>query len=286
MRGIFKFKDGEFSLGGRSKIMGILNVTPDSFSDGAEFLAPDKALEHAESMIRDGAEIIDVGGESSRPGAGAVPSELEISRVIPVIQCIRKKFPSIAISIDTTKSGVAKAALDAGANIINDISGLKKSPGMASLAAEYGAGLVIMHMRGKPSDMQSMTDYGELIPEIIQFLGDAASSAVSCGVSPSSIAIDPGIGFSKNFQQNLEIMRNIESFKSLGYPLLVGPSRKSFVGRVLGRENPRDRLFGTAGAIAWLAMKKIEFLRVHDVQEMLDVVKMIDAISSDHAAVG
>ena len=275
---IFKFKNKEL-ICDKTRLMGILNVTPDSFSDGSQYFEPEKAVDHAVEMHEAGAEIIDIGGESTRPGAPEISTKEETKRVIPVLTKLKHLNPEMVISIDTTKSEVAEAALKEGADIINDISGLQYDPEIAKLAVKYNAGLVLMHMRGTPKTMNSLRDYDDLICEIRKFLETAAEQAVAAGVPRENIMIDPGIGFAKDPGQNIEIMRKIESFTTLEYPLLVGPSRKSFIGEILRKNDPRKRIWGTAGAVAWLAMKKVDFIRVHDVKEMQDVIKVVQAIA-------
>lgn len=274
---LFKFKNKQFECGQTTRLMGILNVTPDSFSDGSEYTDTQCAVEHAFEMHANGAEIIDVGGESTRPGAPEVSVEEEIKRVIPVLAKIKSNHPEIVLSIDTTKSEVAEAALKEGADILNDISGLQLDSKIADLAAEYNAGLILMHMRGTPANMKTLCDYENLIEEIKQFLSTAANQANQAGVPKENIMLDPGLGFAKNPSQNIGIMQKIADFANLGYPLLVGPSRKSFIGEILDEPDPKKRIWGTAGAIAWLAMRKIAFVRIHDVKEMNDVVKVIQA---------
>ena len=274
----FKFRDRDFELGDKTHIVGILNVTPDSFSDGSLYLSPEKAVKHAIEMLDNGADIIDIGGESTRPGSKPVSTDEEISRVVPVIAELRKKRPLSVISVDTCKSEVAEEALKAGTDIINDIGGLRDSRKMAEVAAKSGAGLILMHMRGTPETMQSLTEYGNLISDIISSLENSIKMAESAGIEGDHIVIDPGIGFAKTTGQNLEILKNMDKFVELGYPLLLGPSRKSFIGTVLDRKEPAERIFGTAGVVAWLAMKSVDFVRVHDVREMSDVLKIIESI--------
>jgi dihydropteroate synthase len=274
----FKFKNREFECGKTSRLMGILNVTPDSFSDGSQFTDPQKAVDHALEMHEAGADIIDVGGESTRPGAPEVSVEEEIKRVIPIFTKLKAIKPEIVISIDTTKSEVAEAALSEGADIINDISGLQYDSEIAKSAAKYNAGLILMHMRGTPATMKSLCEYDNLICEIRNFLDNVAKKAVAAGVPRENIMLDPGIGFAKNTEQNIEIMREIEFFSKTGFPVLVGPSRKSFIGDILNRVDPRERIWGTAGAVAWLAMKKVAFIRVHDVKKMKDVIRVIQTV--------
>ena len=275
----FKFKNREFECGKSSRLMGILNVTPDSFSDGSQFLDSEQAIDHALAMHEAGADIIDIGGESTRPGAPEVSLEEEIKRVIPILTKLKSLKPEIVVSIDTTKSGLAEIALKEGADIINDISGLQNDPEIANYAAKHNAGLILMHMRGTPATMNSLRDYDYLICEIRNFLENAAEKAIAAGVPQENIMLDPGIGFAKDSEQNIQIIREIDSFAVTGYPLLAGPSRKSFIGDILDEGDPDKRVWGTAGAIAWLAMKKVDFIRVHDVKEMHDVIAVIQALA-------
>lgn len=258
--------------------MGILNVTPDSFSDGAEYFDAGLALEHAVRMLEEGADIIDIGGESSRPGAGSVPLEEERRRILPVVSSLRKIRPDAIISVDTVKSGLADEALSAGADIINDISGLQNSPNMAEIAAAHHAGLILMHMRGTPENMQDDLHYNDLLGEISSFLESAMRKALQSGVKEDCIVLDPGIGFSKNTEQNLEILGNAVKFREIGRPLLVGPSLKSFIGDLLGGVTPPERKWGTAGAVAWLAACGVDIIRVHDVREIAQVLKIFESI--------
>lgn len=262
--------------------MGVLNVTPDSFSDGGCFSNTETAVACALKMLDNGAEIIDIGGESTRPGAEEISPSEELQRVVPVIQTLRKKAPKCIISIDTRKSEVALRAIEAGADIINDISGLQYSKDMAKVAAETNAGLIIMHMRGTPQSMQSSEnlEYGDIVEEVKGFLLEATKKAIAAGVAKTNIMLDPGIGFSKNTKQNLEILGNIGSFKELGFPILVGASRKSFIGEVLNEKNPKDRIWGTAGVMAWLSLNNTEIIRVHDIKEMHQVIQLFNECKS------
>lgn len=275
-----KFRDREINCGDHTRIIGILNVTPDSFSDGSVYNSPGKAVSHALEMLDAGADIVDIGGESSRPGAETVTADEELRRILPVVSGLKKLRSEALISIDTTKAEVAERALCEGADIINDISGLQVSPEIAGIVSKYKAGLILMHMRGSPKTMQSNLEYGNLIEEIISFLKNAAENAVACGVPRESIIIDPGIGFSKNTDQNLEIIANMAKLKEIGFPLLAGLSRKSFIGNILGGVPPIERLWGTAGAVAWLAFQGIDFVRVHDVREIYDLLKIIENIKA------
>ncbi len=276
--GEFVFRGRSISLGSGSRIVGILNVTPDSFSDGGLFLDRKAAVGRAMEMLDGGADLVDVGGESTRPGAPPVDAGEECRRIVPVISDIRKLRPDAVISADTYKVSVARAALDAGADIINDISGLSLSEGMADLVAQKGAGLVLMHMKGTPATMAGLANYGNLLDEVASGLGEAARKARAAGVRAESIALDPGIGFAKTPEQSVEIISQIDFFRKLGHPLFAGPSRKSFIGHLLGGRAPSDRIWGTAGAVAWLVCRGVEFVRVHDVREMADLVKVLEAL--------
>jgi dihydropteroate synthase len=257
----------------RPVIMGILNLTPDSFSDGGVCGDPDSAVERALQMEAEGADIIDIGGESTRPGAAAVPPDVELSRIIPVIERLAGRL-KCAISVDTWKSSVASRSLDAGAEIINDISGFNFDPMIASVAAERGAGVVLMHTRGTPDKMQQDTCYADLMAEVSASLRTSFATAVDAGVTRDRIAIDPGIGFGKNAAGNMELLRRLSELSGFGLPIMTGPSRKSFIGSVLGREQTDDRLFGTAAAVAISIANGASILRVHDVRAMRDVADM------------
>jgi dihydropteroate synthase len=261
----------------RPLIMGILNITPDSFSDGGRCYELDLAVEAALQMEADGADIIDIGGESTRPGAAPVASEDEIARIIPVIERLAGIL-KCAISVDTCKSAVAERALGAGAEIINDISGFTFDPDMAGLAAATGAGVVLMHTRGTPDKMQQNTVYGDMMAEVTAGLLSSVARAGEAGVSMECMAIDPGIGFGKGVAGNLELIRRLPEFSSFGLPILVGPSRKSFIGTVLGREQTDDRLFGTAATVALSISHGAAIVRVHDVRAMRDVADMAHAV--------
>ncbi len=271
---IYKFGKVEFDFSKRTYVMGILNVTPDSFSDGGRYFTLDSALEHAMKMVEEGADIIDVGGESTRPGSEPVPVEEELRRVIPVIRELAKRT-EVPISIDTYKSEVAKQALDNGAIIVNDISGLRFDEKMAEVVAEYKASLVLMHIKGTPKTMQQNPEYKDVISEIYSYLSESVDLAVGAGIR--QIIVDPGIGFGKRLVDNLEIIKRLREFKSLGYPILIGVSRKSFIGNILNL--PVDqRLEGTAGAVAISVWNGANIVRVHDVKEMVRVVRIVDAI--------
>ncbi len=269
---------GRFSLpvGERTLVMGILNVTPDSFSDGGRYLDPEKAVERGLQMEADGADIIDIGGESTRPGAEVIPENEEIRRVSPVIESLADKL-KIPISIDTRKSAVARAAVHAGAGMINDISGLKFDHGMAELAADLAIPVVVMHASADPSIMQSRVDYDDLISDIYTQLEKSLNTAVQAGIDPSQVIVDPGIGFGKTVQQNFTILKDLERFREIGSPLLVGVSRKSFIGKTLNVEEPQ-RLIGTAAAVTACVMNGADIVRVHDVRVMIQAVRIAEHI--------
>ena len=264
----------------RPLIMGILNVTPDSFSDGNLYSDPGRAIERALEMVAEGADIIDIGGESTRPGAAPVSAEDELKRIIPVIAGLAGRT-SCPISVDTWKSTAARAAMDAGAAIINDISGFNFDPRMATVAAQTGAGVVLMHTRGTPQTMQQDVEYSDLIGEVIHSLRQSIAIAGQAGIERERIAVDPGIGFSKRAAHNLEILRRLREFTSIGLPLLAGTSRKSFIGKVLNRETGQ-RIYGTSATVALAVLGGADILRVHDVREMRDVADMAHAITTGH----
>lgn len=258
--------------------MGILNVTPDSFSDGGKFFDRDKAIEHGVKMAAEDASIIDVGPESTRPGAEPVPAKEQIRRAIPVIEKLATKT-KICISIDTTNYEVAKAALDAGASMINDISALTDGR-MAQLAAQRQVPVVLMHIQGTPRTMQIEPKYKDVVAEVLEFLLERAKRAEQFGIPKQRIFIDPGIGFGKTVEHNLKLLAHLDKFVKTGYRVLVGPSRKSFIGKLTGKENPAQRIFGTAAAVALCAANGASIVRVHDVAKMIDVIKTVNAIIS------
>ena len=257
--------------------MGILNVTPDSFSDGGAFSDPGRAVERALEMVSQGAGIIDIGGESTRPGADPVSAEEEICRTIPVIKELRKQSDTF-ISIDTMKAEVAQAALDAGADIINDVSAFEAEGKMVEVAARTGAGAVLMHMKGTPKTMQLQPVYGHVAGEVVAYLESRCAFAVENGVDPACIAIDPGIGFGKTPEHNLALLRNIPALAETGYPVLIGASRKSLIGHLLERTDPSQRIAGGLGIAAWSAMLGAHILRVHDVIDTCDACRIVDTL--------
>ena len=273
-------------FGQRPLIMGILNITPDSFSDGGLFLSPENALDQAEKMVAAGADIIDIGGESTRPFSETIDAAKEMHRVIPVIKALAPRI-RIPISIDTTKAEVARHALQAGATIINDISALRMDPELADVAAASGVPIILMHMKGTPRDMQIAPEYDDLLGEIEKFLQIAINKAVESGISKSKIIIDPGIGFGKTLEHNLIILKNLDRFNQLGLPVLVGPSRKAFIRRLLKPQHLEDIdplspivRTGTQAAIAMAAMNGAQIVRVHDVAETRATLKIVTAIQT------
>ncbi len=279
----FKWELGSRSLylGKRTLVMGVVNVTPDSFFDGGRHASFEDALAQARRLIEEGADIIDLGGESTRPQSGGIAVGEEMERVVPVIEALARET-DLPLSIDTKKAEVAQASLKAGAVIINDISGGAADPGMLPLAARTGCGLVLMHMRGTPARMQELTDYRDLLGEVRSELEGSLRAALEAGVGAERIVLDPGIGFAKKPTQNLELIDRLEVLAELGYPLLVGPSRKSFIGFSLQAQNladgPDDRLMGTMAAVAVSAFRGAHILRVHDVGEARQVLAVADAV--------
>ena len=269
-----------FRWGQQTYLMGVLNVTPDSFSDGGQFNSLESALNQAQKMVTSGADILDIGGQSTRPNADEVTLDEELDRVIPVIQTLRQhpEFSQVPISVDTTRSQVAKAAISAGADLINDISGATFDAEMLSTVAKLGVPIVLMHTRGTPKTMQTLTDYEDLIGEILQFLAARIQAAIAAGIDRRQIIIDPGIGFAKKTAQNLEILRQLPAIRSLGCPILVGVSRKSFIGHILNQPDPQTRVLGTAAACVSAIVGGTDILRVHDVAEMHDACRVADAI--------
>jgi len=266
-------------IGFKTIIMGVLNVTPDSFYDKGRFFDKKKAVSHALGMVSDGADIIDIGGESTRPGAKEVSADEELNRVIPVIEAVVKKIKK-PISIDTRKAVVARAAFQAGARIINDVSALRHDPSMAGVAAKLGAAIILMHMKGIPETMQAAPRYKDVVREITAYLKESVNLAVRAGVNKGNIVIDPGIGFGKTLEHNLEILRHLKDFKVLGHPVCIGTSRKSFIGRILGSDDPEDRLAGTIAACTAAILNGADILRVHDVKEAAQAARITDSIIS------
>ncbi|MBL7157381.1 MAG: dihydropteroate synthase [Candidatus Omnitrophica bacterium] len=271
-------KCGKFSLnlGQRTHVMGVLNRTPDSFSDGGQFLKDALALRRIQDMVREGADIIDIGGESTRPGSNGVSLSEELARTIPIIREAVKEI-DIPISIDTSKHEVALRAIQAGASLVNDITGLKSDPKMAEVIAFSGAAVCVMHMKGAPRDMQDNPVYEDLMEEIVDGLRESVEIARAAGISPDKIIVDPGIGFGKTVEHNLEIINRLESLTVLQKPVLIGTSRKSFIGNILNK-GTEERIFGTAVTCAFAISNGASIIRVHDVGEMVDVARMTDGI--------
>lgn len=260
----------------RTHVIGVLNVTPDSFSDGGRFFETDRAVEQGIAMVRQGADILDIGGESTRPYSGRIPAEEELNRVIPVIDALRKEV-KVPISIDTLKAQVAREALRAGASIVNDISALRFDPEMPRIIAEAGVPVILMHMKGTPEDMQVQPVYDRILPEIIGFLRDALNRAEQGGIRRDLTIVDPGIGFGKTFDHNLEIIRDLKHLQCLERPVLVGTSRKAFIGRILNKDAD-GRETGTMATLAAAVMNGAHLVRVHDVEKAVETVRVIDAI--------
>ena len=260
----------------RTLVMGVLNVTPDSFSDGGRWFDTDRAVAHALEMTEQGADILDIGGESTRPGATPVGEEEELHRILPVIEGIVARVP-VPISVDTRKASVARTAVGAGAAIVNDTGGEEADPAMPSVAAETGAAVVFMHSRGTPATMRDLTEYDDVVTDVRDFLSDAAEKLQASGVPRDRIVLDPGFGFAKTPQQNLELLDRLDEIVALGYPVLAGTSRKSFIGAVLDLPED-DRVEGTSATVAWAIARGAAIVRVHDVREMARVVRLCDAI--------
>ncbi|MDF7823078.1 dihydropteroate synthase [Pontiellaceae bacterium B12227] len=272
----WKCKDRTLVLGQRTLVMGILNTTPDSFSDGGDFSDPSAAVERALQMAAEGADLIDIGGESTRPGAEPVSVKEEILRTVPIIGKIRA-HSDVPISIDTMKAETAFQALEAGADIINDVSAFEADPEMAGVAAESKAGVVLMHMKGSPKTMQDDPNYGNAVQEILHYLQSRIDYATERGVDADRIMIDPGIGFGKTVEHNLELLRTIPMFGKTA-PVLIGASRKSLIGHLLNREDPAQRLAGSLGVAGWSALCGAHILRVHDVIDTCDVCRIVDTL--------
>jgi dihydropteroate synthase len=275
---IWRICGRDHDLSRRGWIMGVLNATPDSFSDGGSFLSPGEAVAHGLRMVAEGADVIDVGGESTRPGCLAVPEDEELRRVLPVIRGLAGRA---RISIDTSKAAVAEAAVADGAEIVNDVSGLRGDPAMAGLVARTGAGVVIMHMQGTPRTMQEAPHYDDVVEEVGDFFRQSLRRAVECGIDPMSIALDPGIGFGKTPDHNRRLLAGLDSFLEFGRPLLVGVSRKSFLGWIAGSMNPADRFWPGVCLTGFCRARGAVIFRVHDVKPHREALRMTEAVLGD-----
>jgi dihydropteroate synthase len=276
---VWRCREREIACGGRTLVMGIVNVTPDSFSDGGSFLDTASAVDQGARLAEEGADVLDVGGESTRPGAAQVPVDDELERVVPVVEQLVKQV-DVPVGVDTRKAEVARRALDAGAAIVNDVTAGSDAD-MFGVVRETGAGLVLMHMRGDPQTMQDDPRYDDVVTEVRDYLASRIGSAVAAGVPRAQLCVDPGIGFGKNLDHNLAILRAIASFRELRTPVLVGASRKRFIGQLTGVDDPADRIEGTAGAVAWCAAQGVDVVRVHDVAQTVRALAVVDAISRD-----
>ncbi len=276
-------RDVSFNWGQRTYVMGVLNVTPDSFSDGGRFNTLDTALAQAHQMVAAGADMLDIGGQSTRPGAATISLDEELDRVIPVITALRQGQDAYAplttpISVDTTRVAVAEAAIDAGADVINDISAATFEPEMLGAIARLQVPLMLMHIRGTPQTMQQLTNYTDLISDIYSFLAERVQAAIAHGIPHAHLMVDPGIGFAKTYEQNIHIFHNLPRFAALGCPILVGPSRKSFIGHILNQPQPTQRVWGTAAACCAAIAGGADMVRVHDVAEMVQVCRVADVM--------
>jgi dihydropteroate synthase len=278
MNGVLNCRDRELPLGERTLVMGIVNVTPDSFSDGGMFDDADAAVKHGLRLLEEGADLLDVGGESTRPGSDPVSADEERARVLPVIEGLRRESPEAVLSVDTRKADVASDALAAGADVVNDI-GAGADVEMFGVVAGTGAGIVLMHMKGEPKTMQQDPRYDDVVTEVRTFLAERIEAAVAAGIGRDRLCIDPGIGFGKRLQHNVELLRALGSFRDLGVPLLAGVSRKRFLGELSGVDDPADRLEGTLAAVAWCAAQGVDVVRVHDVAQSVRGLAVVDAIA-------
>jgi dihydropteroate synthase len=269
---------GTFLPGSGPVVVGILNVTPDSFSDGGDFLDPEAAAEHAVAMLDEGARVLDLGGESTRPGSDPVSQEEEIQRVIPVLERILAVRPDALVSIDTYRAGTATAALEAGARLVNDVTALRGDPSMASVVRGAACPVILMHMQGEPKTMQKEPHYTDVVREVRDFLAQSAEYAIAAGIGPESVIVDPGIGFGKNLEHNLVLLRNLDAVVDLGFPVLIGASRKSFVGRITGTQEARERVFGTVATTVLAYQQGATFFRVHDVRANREALAVAEAV--------
>jgi dihydropteroate synthase len=271
-------KTGTPRMGPGPFIVGILNVTPDSFSDGGDFLDPEAAAVHAAAMLDEGADILDVGGESTRPGSDPVSQEEEIDRVVPVLKRILSLRPGALISVDTYRSGTATAALEAGASLVNDVTALRGDPRMVSVIEETACPVILMHMQGEPKTMQKEPHYEDVVREVRDFLAERAEHAVGAGVRPENIILDPGIGFGKNLEHNLDLLHNLDAIVGLGFPVLIGASRKSFIERITGVREVKARIPGTVATTVLAYERGAAYFRVHDVRANREALAVAEAV--------
>jgi dihydropteroate synthase len=279
----WRLRTRELALGERTRVMGVLNVTPDSFSDGGQFLARDRAVAHALLMFEEGADIVDVGGESTRPGSEArIPEAEELRRVLPVIEQVRRELPDALLSIDTYKSAVARPAVEAGAEIVNDVSAFRWDPAMAKTVADLKCGAVLMHMRGRPEEWCSLPPEENMVGRVMRDLAHWTQTALDAGVERERVVLDPGFGFGKNFEENYPLLARFQEFHQMGFPLLSGTSRKSFIGRALAKNGvdapPQERLYGSLAAMTTCILKGAHIVRVHDVKASVEAAKIADAV--------
>ncbi|MEI6564827.1 MAG: dihydropteroate synthase [bacterium] len=274
-------------MGLRPLVMGILNVTPDSFSDGGRYQGTDAAIRHGMAMAEAGADVIDVGGESTRPGAAPVEADDEIRRVIPVIRALARAFAAMpdspVLSVDTSKAMVARLAVEAGACILNDVTALEGDPAMAGVARDTGAGVILMHRRGDPATMQRDPRYGDVVADVVAYLADRLSAVKAAGLAADTMALDPGIGFGKTVEHNVKLLAGLQQMAALGRPVVIGVSRKSFIGKITGRDSDH-RLAGSLAGAVWAAMRGAHVWRVHDVAESADAARMVGALREETAA--
>jgi dihydropteroate synthase len=273
-----KFRVGDRTLGPGPVLIGILNVTPDSFSDGGDFLDPKKAAKQAAAMLEEGAQVIDVGGESTRPGSDTVSPEEELNRVLPAIQGILEDRPDTVISVDTYRASTARAALEAGAGIINDVTAMRDDPEMADVVAEAGCTVILMHMLGEPKTMQQEPHYEDVVREVRDFLSERAAYAEETGIASDKIILDPGIGFGKTQDHNLTLLNNLDTIAELGYPVLMGASRKRFIGSITGVEEAKDRISGTIATSVLAYERGATLFRIHDVRANREALEVADAV--------
>jgi dihydropteroate synthase len=280
MGAVWRCRDRELPLGERTLVMGIVNVTPDSFSDGGMFDDADAAVKNGVRLLEEGADVLDVGGESTRPGSDPVDPDEERRRVLPVLEGHPREAPEALLSVDTRKAAVAADALDAGADVVNDIAA-GADPELFGVVARAGAGMVLMHMKGEPKTMQVEPTYDDVVGEVRSFLARRIEAAVAAGIGPERLCVDPGIGFGKTLAHNLELLRAIGTLRTLGAPVLAGVSRKRFLGELSGALDPADRLEGTLGAVAWCAAQGVDVVRVHDVASVVRLLRVVDAIARE-----